>query len=66
MSSRQRKGGYPVPAGATDILGVEFSGTIEELGSEVKGFGVGDEVIGLAYGVSYHVFLIKERLLILV
>jgi hypothetical protein len=49
---RQRKGGYPVPPGASDILGVEFSGTIEELGSEVSGFTVGQEVIGLVYGVS--------------
>ncbi|CAE6469015.1 unnamed protein product, partial [Rhizoctonia solani] len=52
MDISQRKGGYPVPPGASDILGVEFSGTIEELGSEVSGFEVGQEVIGLAYGVS--------------
>lgn len=57
MDISQRKGQYPVPPGATDILGVEFSGTIEELGSEVKGFKVGDEVIGLAYGGAYAEYL---------
>ncbi|KAG9101420.1 hypothetical protein FS749_007227 [Ceratobasidium sp. UAMH 11750] len=53
MDIMQRKGGYPVPPGASDILGVEFSGTIEQLGSEVTGLNVGDEVIGLAYGGAY-------------
>ena len=33
------------------ILGVEFSGTVEELGSQSEGsFKKGDEVFGLAYG----------------
>ncbi|ELU44143.1 quinone oxidoreductase [Rhizoctonia solani AG-1 IA] len=54
---RQRKGGYPVPPGVSDILGVEFSGTIEELGSEVSGFEVGQEVIGLAYGGAYAEYI---------
>ncbi|CAE6454828.1 hypothetical protein ACGC1H_005756 [Rhizoctonia solani] len=57
MDIMQRKGGYPVPPGASDILGVEFSGTIEELGSEVSGFEVGQEVIGLAYGGAYAEYL---------
>ncbi|KAG8720986.1 hypothetical protein FRC08_016456 [Ceratobasidium sp. 394] len=54
MDIMQRKGGYPVPPGASDILGVEFSGMIEQLGSEVTGLNVGDEVIGLAYGASHE------------
>ncbi|CAE6368883.1 unnamed protein product [Rhizoctonia solani] len=57
MDIMQRKGGYPVPPGASDILGVEFSGTIEELGSEVSGFTVGQEVIGLAYGGAYAEYI---------
>ncbi|KAF8595863.1 quinone oxidoreductase [Ceratobasidium sp. AG-I] len=57
MDLMQRKGEYPLPAGVTDILGVEFSGTIESVGSEVKEFGVGDEVIGLAYGGAYAEYL---------
>ncbi|KAH7317472.1 quinone oxidoreductase [Rhizoctonia solani] len=57
MDLRQRKGGYPLPAGTSDILGVEFYGTIEELGSEASGFEVGQEVIGLAYGGAYAEYL---------
>lgn len=42
MDIMQRKGGYPLPPGASSILGVEFSGTVEEPGeSEYK---KGDEV----------------------
>ena len=49
MDLLQREGHYPVPLQAGKILGVEFSGTIEELGLEVKeDFKVGDEVFGLA------------------
>lgn len=50
--NRQREGKYPVPPGTTEILGVEFSGTVAELGPNVHDFLVGDEVFGLTYGVS--------------
>ena len=51
MDLLQREGTYPVPAHVSQILGVEFSGTIEEVHGSVKeGFKVGDEVFGLAYG----------------
>lgn len=49
MDLLQREGHYPVPPQAGKILGVEFSGTIEALGPDVKeNFKVGDEVFGLA------------------
>jgi NADPH:quinone reductase-like Zn-dependent oxidoreductase len=50
MDLLQREGHYPVPPQGGKILGVEFSGTVEELGSEVQEhhFSVGDEVFGLA------------------
>lgn len=48
---RQREGRYPLPPGTTEILGVEFSGTVAELGPGVNDFHVGDEVFGLTYGV---------------
>jgi NADPH:quinone reductase-like Zn-dependent oxidoreductase len=51
---------YPVPPGASKILGVEFSGTIEELGADgggKEGFKVGDEVFGLAYGGAYAEYI---------
>ena len=51
MDLLQREGLYPVPPQAPKTLGVEFSGTIESLGKDAeKGFNVGDEVFGLAYG----------------
>lgn len=53
MDIMQREGRYPLPPGAPDTMGVEFSGTIAELGEgcEQK-WSVGAEVIGLALGVS--------------
>lgn len=56
--SIDRSGKYPVPPQAPKTLGVEFSGTIEELaeGSE-RGFKKGDEVFGLAYGGAYAEYI---------
>lgn len=51
MDLLQREGHYPLPPQAPKTLGVEFSGTIESEAEESeKGFKVGDEVFGLAYG----------------
>lgn len=51
-------GQYPVPPQAPKTLGVEFSGVIEELGDKPeKGFKVGDEVFGLAYGGAYAEYI---------
>lgn len=51
MDLLQRDGKYPVPPHAPKTLGVEFSGVIEAFGNEPeRGFNVGDEVFGLAYG----------------
>lgn len=53
MDVMQRNGQYPLPPGAPDTLGVEFSGIVTELGEGGgKRWKVGDEVIGLAAGVS--------------
>lgn len=60
MDLLQREGNYPVPPGASKILGVEFSGTIAKLpeSSEVEhGWKVGDEVFGLAYGGAYAEYI---------
>jgi NADPH:quinone reductase-like Zn-dependent oxidoreductase len=56
MDLHQREGGYPVPAGASEILGVEFSGVVAELGSDVTAFSIGEEVFGLVGGVSSAIF----------
>jgi len=61
MDLSQRLGRYPVPPQAGKILGVEFSGTVEELGSGVDGkFSVGDEVFGLTYGGAYAEYVAVE------
>jgi NADPH:quinone reductase-like Zn-dependent oxidoreductase len=59
MDLLQRVGQYPVPPGASKILGVEFSGTIAELtdGGGKEDFKEGDEVFGLAYGGAYAEYI---------
>jgi len=49
----QRQGHYPPPAGASDILGLECSGTVGVLGDGVEGIEVGQEVCALLAGGGY-------------
>jgi putative PIG3 family NAD(P)H quinone oxidoreductase len=49
----QRQGFYPPPPGASDIIGMECSGTIAALGEGVTGWAVGDEVCALLAGGGY-------------
>src|SRR5215472_19031924 len=49
----QRMGRYEMPPGATDILGLEASGTIVALGEGVAEWTVGDEVCALLIGGGY-------------
>lgn len=49
----QRQGHYSPPAGESDILGLEVSGTIDALGPDVVGWRVGDEVCALLAGGGY-------------
>jgi NADPH2:quinone reductase len=49
----QAKGRYPVPAGATDILGLEASGEIVVLGNGVTSWKKGDHVCALLVGGGY-------------
>lgn len=49
----QRRGHYPPPKGASDLLGLEVSGEIAELGAEVSGWNVGDPVCALTNGGGY-------------
>src|ERR671927_880270 len=46
----QRQGHYPPPPGASEILGLECSGVISEVGAGVTGWSVGDEVCALLSG----------------
>lgn len=54
MDLIQRAGNYPLPPGASSIMGVEFSGEVAELGPDVSNYRVGDAVIGLVAGVSHR------------
>jgi putative PIG3 family NAD(P)H quinone oxidoreductase len=49
----QRMGRYPMPPGASDIPGLECSGTIVKLGEGVTGFVTGDEVCALLVADGY-------------
>jgi putative PIG3 family NAD(P)H quinone oxidoreductase len=49
----QRQGFYPPPPGASEILGLECSGLISEVGEGVTGWSVGDEVCALLSGGGY-------------
>lgn len=49
----QRRGFYPPPQGASDILGLEVSGRVSAVGSEVRRWRVGDEVCALLEGGGY-------------
>jgi len=49
----QRQGFYPPPPGASEYPGMEVSGTISALGSDVTGWHVGDEVCALLSGGGY-------------
>ncbi len=49
----QAKGRYPMPPGATDILGLEASGEIAALGDGVTQWKIGDQVCALLVGGGY-------------
>jgi putative PIG3 family NAD(P)H quinone oxidoreductase len=49
----QRQGHYPPPPGASEILGLECSGTVSALGAGVEGIEVGQEVCALLAGGGY-------------
>lgn len=49
----QRKGRYPPPEGATDILGLEAAGEVAAVGDDVVGWSVGDRACALLRGGGY-------------
>lgn len=49
----QRKGLYPPPKGASDILGLEVSGLVIAIGSNVSNIKIGDKVCALLTGGGY-------------
>ncbi|MEQ8736180.1 MAG: NAD(P)H-quinone oxidoreductase [Rhodospirillaceae bacterium] len=56
----QRLGQYPAPDGASDIPGLEVSGIVHSIGSDVVGLKVGDSVCALLTGGGYAEFAIAD------
>lgn len=61
----QRKGLYPPPPGASDILGLEVSGIIVATGAAVTHLNVGDTVCALVTGGGYATYCLASALLCL-
>ena len=49
----QRQGFYPPPPGASDVIGMECSGTVAAVGEDVTGWSVGDQACALLAGGGY-------------
>jgi putative PIG3 family NAD(P)H quinone oxidoreductase len=49
----QRMGFYPPPPGASDVLGMECSGTVAAVGPDVTGWSVGDRACALLAAGGY-------------
>ena len=54
----QRQGEYPPPKDASDILGLEVSGEIVEIGKKVKNMKKGDKVCALVSGGGYSEYCV--------
>jgi putative PIG3 family NAD(P)H quinone oxidoreductase len=59
----QKAGKYPVPDGASPILGLEMTGLVEAVGDDVEMYEPGDSVFGLLPGGGYAEYCtITERM----
>lgn len=56
----QRKGLYPAPPGASDLLGLEVSGTVAALGEGVTAWTPGDTVAALTDGGGYAEYCVAD------
>ena len=54
----QRQGHYPPPPGASELLGLEVSGTVAEVGQGVSGWSVGDPCVALLAGGGYAEYVV--------
>jgi NADPH2:quinone reductase len=61
----QAKGMYPPPPGASPVLGMEVSGTVEALGEGVSNCETGDEVCALIPGGGYAQYALASALCVL-
>ncbi len=56
----QRQGHYPPPPGASDLMGLEVSGEIIQIGSNVSKWEIGDLVCALTNGGGYAEYVAVE------
>lgn len=56
----QRQGNYPVPPGASAVLGLEVAGIVVEVGEGVGRWRVGDRVCALTQGGGYAEFCVAN------
>lgn len=56
----QRKGLYPPPAGASDLLGLEISGEVVGTGAAVTRWCIGDRIAALTNGGGYAEYCVVE------
>tara|TARA_R110002051_G_scaffold166997_1_gene237816 strand:- start:779 stop:1762 length:984 start_codon:yes stop_codon:yes gene_type:complete len=56
----QRMGRYPAPPGASDILGLEVAGEVDQLGDDVSRWSKGDRVCALLGGGGYAEYAVVD------
>lgn len=56
----QRLGRYPAPPGASDILGLEVAGEVDQVGAGVMRWSAGDHVCALLGGGGYAEFAVVD------
>lgn len=61
----QARGRYPVPAGASTIMGLEAAGEVVELGEGVDNVAIGDRVCALLTGGGYAEYVTSPASLLL-
>eukprot|EP01117_Protostelium_nocturnum_P008424 TRINITY_DN3012_c0_g1_i1.p1 TRINITY_DN3012_c0_g1~~TRINITY_DN3012_c0_g1_i1.p1 ORF type:complete len:334 (-),score=74.33 TRINITY_DN3012_c0_g1_i1:25-1026(-) len=57
----QREGKYPPPKGASEILGMEICGIIDEVGSNVTKWKKGDRIMSLISGGGYAQYTVVPQ-----
>lgn len=61
MDILQREGRYPIPEGASEILGVDVAGVVDAVGKQVAKWKVGDRVMTLLDGGGYAEFAVVHE-----
>ena len=57
----QKKGMYPPPAGASEIMGLEVAGTVVKTGKNTQDFQEGDKVMALLAGGGYAEYVAVDE-----